>query len=156
MKFDGLGKHLLIAFGAALAFYLGAYALDSYLRTRHGPWRVTFTSAGTNAPAILINAPRLGITNVQLVFPGEQAPAGTNTVAFDAPAKTVPFGERIYDDLMILPGAVTLNLFGHGVELLPRTLIVNQRQLAWQSGATIELKPAEKPPVKPAPVPSRR
>ena len=156
MKFDGLGKHLLIAFGAALAFYLGAFALDTHLRTRQGPWRVTFIAAGTNHPVLLINEPRLGISNVRLVFPGEHAPAGTNTVTFDAPAKAVPFGERIYDDLMILPGAVTLNVFGHGVELLPRTLIVNRRQIAWQSGVTIELRPAEKPPVAPAPVPVRR
>ena len=156
MKFDGLGKHLLIAFGAALAFYLGAFALDTHLRTRQGPWRVTFIAAGTNHPVLLINEPRLGISNVRLVFPGEHAPAGTNTVTFDAPAKAVPFGERIYDDLMILPGAVSFNFFGHGVELLPRTLIVNQRQVAWRNDAVIELKPGEKPASKPAPNRSRR
>ena len=156
MKFDGLGKPLLIAFGAALLFYVGFYSLDAHLRVRKGPWQVTFTSDGTNAPSIRINEPKLGIANVKIVFAGETTPALTNTVVFDTPAKSTPFGERIYDDLMILPGAVTFNLFGHGVELLPRTLIVNTRQVAWQSDTMIELKPSEKPAVKPAPKPSRR
>ena len=67
MKFDGLGKPLLIAFGAALLFYVGFYSLDAHLRVRKGPWQVTFTSDGTNAPSLRINEPKLGIANVRKV-----------------------------------------------------------------------------------------
>jgi hypothetical protein len=46
---------------------------------------------------------------------------------------------------------VTFDLFGHEIELLPRALIVNKRSIPWQSGATIDLWPTNKPAVPPHP-----
>ena len=45
----------------------------------------------------------------------------------------VPFGECIYQDLMFLPGVVTMNLLGHEIELMPRTLVINKKQMPWDS-----------------------
>ena len=48
-----------------------------------------------------------------------------------------------------MPGTVTMDLFGHEVELLPRTLIVNKKEVPWKSNTAIELSPTNKLPVAP-------
>ena len=76
------------------------------------------------------------------------------TVLFDRPRKPAPFGKVIYEDLTQLPGVVTFDLFGHEIELLPRVLVVNKRQIKWNSQASIELWPTNKLPQPPKPRPS--
>ena len=67
----------------------------------------------------------------------------SNTVhafVFDDPTKTnIPFGEIVFQDLTFLPGTVTLNLFGHEVELLPRVLIIDKEEHAWKTGAVVSV-----------------
>jgi hypothetical protein len=64
----------------------------------------------------------------------------------------VIFGRVLYEDLTILPGVVTFDLFGHEIELLPRTLIINKKEIPWKSESVLELWPTNKPvqPPKPA------
>jgi hypothetical protein len=62
----------------------------------------------------------------------------------------------IYEDLTFLPGVVTFDLFGHEVELLPRALIANKKQVPWKSGVTIDLWPTNKPAEPPRPPKARR
>jgi hypothetical protein len=52
----------------------------------------------------------------------------------------LPFGELLYQDPTFLPGTVTMRLFGHVVELLPRVLTVDKKEYPWQSGAVIQLR----------------
>jgi hypothetical protein len=40
-----------------------------------------------------------------------------------------------------LPGTVTLRLFGHEIELLPRVLIIDRKEHPWKAGDTIRLAP---------------
>ena len=47
----------------------------------------------------------------------------------------VPFGQVLFTDLTYLPGTVSFEVFGHEVELLPRTLIVDRQEVPWKSGA---------------------
>jgi hypothetical protein len=146
MKPGGLGRHLFFAFLIAVTAYAGFFALDRHLRLRRGPWEITFRNE-TNGPAILVNEPKLGIAEVKIVFPGE-APFASGVpavVRYDEPLKALPAGRVVFDDLMYLPGTVTFELFGHEIELLPRTLYVNRRPVAWASGQTIELSAADKP-----------
>ena len=150
MKSDRLGKHLLIAFVIALVAYVGFYQLDKWLRLRRGPWLVTFASE-QGTPVLKVSEPRLNIADVQIAFPGESV---TNTApvawTFDDVSKTnLPFGKIIFHDLTYLPGTMTMNLFGHEIELLPRTLVVNRKEVAWENGRTVTLKPEEKLPPDP-------
>ncbi len=147
---DNLFKHLAIVFVIALIFYIGSYSWDRNMRLKNGPWEVTYISDGKAPPAIVVNEPRLQIANVKIEFPGERVDATNATVVFDLPAKTVPFGKLLFDDLMYQPGTVTLDVFGHEVELIPRTLTVNKRGIPWKSGMVISMKPEEKLPPKPA------
>ncbi len=158
MKSDGMLKQVILVFVGALVLYVAAYSIDRHLRLRNGPWEVTFTTETNGAPAIIVREPKLKIGDLKIVFAGEQTLATVlpQRLVFDAPAKRLPFGECIFDDLMYLPGTETFNLFGHEIELLPRVLIINHQEHPWRSGTTIQLSPAEKPSPKPAAKPYRR
>ena len=149
MQLKGPVKHLILAFLLALVGYAVFYQAIEYRRTRKGPWRVTFTRNAAGAPMILIDQPKLAITNVQLNFAGEPLPATNRPVIliFDQPRPVpyaVPFGDCVFMDTTFLPGTVTFHLFGHEIELLPRVLVLDREEHRWQSGASITLSPPGK------------
>lgn len=149
MRTDHLYRHLLIAFALALVAYIGIFSCDQRVRHRKGPWRVEFLTSSNGHPAIRIDQPFLGITNVRVIFVGEQATNGTGQVTFRKPKQPLPFGKTKFEDLTYLPGSVAFDFFGHEVELLPRTLYLNKAEKDWESGARYELAPSDKlPPEK--------
>jgi hypothetical protein len=144
MRSDGIRNHLVVAFLSAALLYAAGFAIDRHLRTRRGPWEVTFTREPSGDPALVVQQPRFGIRDVKIVFAGESASHRVETVMFNRPGKETPFGRVKFDDLTVLPGTVTIEFAGHEVELLPRTLYLNRRPQAWQSGGRILLEPDDK------------
>ena len=144
MKSEGMAKHFVLAFVFALAIYVLVYQLIEHRRTRNGPWQVAFTTNSAGAPLVSIAQPALGITNVQLVFPGGQVPA-TNlpvVLTFAEPRPVpyaLPFGQCVFVDSTFLPGTLTFDMFGHEIELLPRVLILDRKEHPWKSDETIEM-----------------
>ncbi len=144
MKAEGVAKHFFLAFVLALVGYILCYQAIEHRRTRNGPWRVRFTSGNGNVPTIAIDQPRLAITNVQIRFAGEtlsptNAPA---IVIFSEPKPVpyaVPYGNCVFMDTTFLPGTVTLQLFGHEIELLPRVLVIDREEHRWTSDSDIAL-----------------
>ena len=142
---DKLPRHLLIGFVLALVLYAGFFTCDQAMRRRNGPWEVqSHTNAGGYA-AITVNQPKLGITNVEVVFVGEIA-TNSGRVVFYRPQLPAPFGKTKFEDLTYLPGSVAFDFFGHEVELLPRTLYLNKREHPWKAGEVHELMPEQKLP----------
>lgn len=144
----------------ALIGYIGFYACDSRLRSRQGPWEVTFATNSSGTPLLRISQPGLGITGVEVEFQEavltNPAPALPATVRFDAPNRGVPFGRTAFDDLMYLPGTVVLHCFGHEVQLVPRRLYLNRQGAPWESAARYELRPGDRlPTLEPPPKPGR-
>jgi hypothetical protein len=131
-------RNLLVgAAVAALAFYVAGFGINEHLRWRRGPWEVRFEPGAE--PRLVINQPRLGIAGVTLSFPGETAEGPPMTIRFETPRQAIPFGSVKYDDLTYLPGVVTLDLFGHEIELLPRTLYVNRKAIPWTEATRVEV-----------------
>jgi hypothetical protein len=169
MKSDGVAKHLILAFVLALVCYGAFYLAIEHRRTWKGPWQVAFTDIAAGAPVMVIDQPSLGITNVQISFPGQLLPATdavgavaserlgrssptTNhqstftTLVFAQPRAVpydVPFGKCVFMDTTFLPGTVTFRLFDHEIELLPRVLIIDHQEHPWRAEATIALQPAQ-------------
>jgi hypothetical protein len=153
MKRDNPAKHFIIAFAVALLGYILVYHFIENRRTRKGPWQVAFTNNPAGTPAIVINQPALGISNVQIQFPGgtisnlpslmtNLATPTTNDLVFNQPKPVpydVPFGKCVFMDTTFQPGTLTFRLFGHEIELLPRVLVLNQQEHAWKSGQIIAL-----------------
>jgi len=150
-------KSLAVWFLVVLALYLASFYGMEHWNQKNGPWEVAFVSDETGLPSVLISQPKLNITKVKIVFAGERA-SQTNLsqkVFFDRPATSLPvsmpIGEVIYQDLRAMPGVVTFNFFGHEVELLPRVLIANKKEIRWKSGSVIELTLTNKPAQPPTP-----
>ena len=143
---DRLPRHLAIAFALALVIYAAFFSCDQRLRHRKGPWQFAFTTNASAFPAIIINQPTIGITNVQIVFEGETSTNVPGRVVFNRPQQSIPFGKVKFEDLTYLPGSVAFDFFGHEVELLPRTLYLNKVEHPWKSGAVFTLKPNQKLP----------
>ena len=151
MQSSGLWKPVLGGLLLAVVIYVGGFSFDQHLRKRKGPWEVNFFAGPSGTPAIVVNQPKLNITNLTIVFEGETVTNSPGAVVFDVPEKPVPFGKVKFEDLTYLPGTVTLGLFGHEVELLPRTLYINRKPHPWTSNHTITLSPADKPGLLPEP-----
>lgn len=151
MNPKGTLRQFLIAFIIAAVSYAVLYTVIEKLRLRKGPWQVTFGEAD-GAPKIIIDQPWLGISNVTLVFEGQspdrhplQRPpfrfSEARMVPFD-----VPYGRVIFLDTTFLPGTVTMQLFGHEIELLPRVLVLDQSEHPWLPGKVIHVAPAKTQP----------
>jgi len=146
-------KSIAISFVVVLVLYIAAFNGIEGCRHRKGAWDVAFLTDASGNPSIVVYQLALNISSVELVFSGERI-AQTNLserVLFDRPLKPVPFGKVIYEDLTVLPGVVTFDLFGHEVELLPRVLFVNKKEIPWKSDTTVELSETNKPAVPPKP-----
>lgn len=107
-----------------------------------GPWEITFTHA-ESFPALLINHPKLGLTNISIVFTEANSPTNlTQLIKFphgqEAPFD-LPYGKCIFLDTLFLPGTVVCEMFGHEIQVLPRTITIDQVEYAWRSGEKILL-----------------
>lgn len=111
-------------------------------RRKNGPWEMTFTQVD-NSPALLINHQKIGLTNVTIVFTEAGAPTNLpQTVSFPhgkvAPFE-LPFGTCIFLDTLYLPGTVTCEMFGHRIQILPRTMTIDRVERPWSPGEKILL-----------------
>ena len=141
---EGVLKHFAFAFVLAVLCYVGFYSCDTHLRLRKGPWELTFKNESDGTPAVVINQHQVGITNVTVRLEGERVEQRVESVRFTGPGIEVPFGKVVFFDTTYLPGTLTLDLFGHELELLGRTLIVNFKDHPWQSGEVITLQAEDK------------
>jgi hypothetical protein len=136
-------KHFGLALLIALVVYFGAYTWIEHRRNRNGPWQVTFTNQASGDPSIVINEPALRITNVQLVFVNTGPVTNSSEkLSFAQPRRVpyaVPFGQCVFMDTTFLPGTLTLEIFGHQVELLPRVLVIDRKEYPWHSNTNISL-----------------
>jgi hypothetical protein len=143
MKSERPIRHFFLAFLLAAICYAFFYHTIELRRTRKGPWQVAFTNSD-GAPAIIINQPKLAISNVQITFP-DQPPPPSNSMGvllFSQPQPVpypVPFGKCVFMDTTFLPGTVTFQLYGHEIELLPRVLVVDRQEHPWTADNPIIL-----------------
>ncbi|HEX4120985.1 MAG TPA: hypothetical protein VH619_10240 [Verrucomicrobiae bacterium] len=133
MRQEGILKHFGAALLIAVVFYVVGFAWIQHQREGNGPWQITFRTDASGTPAITIAQPKLKIIE-SVSFPrGHAGPNISRTVEFGQDPPDLPFGEMIYHDPTFLPGTVTLRLFGHEVELIPRTLSIDHKEYPWNS-----------------------
>ncbi|MEY2408156.1 MAG: hypothetical protein QOF48_826 [Verrucomicrobiota bacterium] len=144
-------KSVLITFVVVGVLYFAAFWGIERFRQHRGPWEITFSDNAQGEAVLSVSQRALKISGVQLIVHGEHATNAPGSVRFDRVLMPVPFGRVIYEDLTFLPGVVTFDLFGHEVELLPRVLIVNKKEVPWQSGIVVDLWPTNKPAEPPQP-----
>jgi hypothetical protein len=140
MRSDGSIRHFAIAFAIALVLYIAGFGWIQHRRVFKGPWEITFVTDAAGRPSLMISEPMLRISQ-GIVFPGQKiAPANlTRVQRFEEAVTNLPFGEMIFQDPTFLPGTVTMRLFGHEIELLPRVLIVDKKEIPWRSEQKVEV-----------------
>lgn len=103
-------------------------------------------------PGILVEQSELGIKptlvqfNVNSDFLKElKIPDNSQSILFELEKEEfdLPFGRLSYRDPTFLPGVVTLEVFGATIECLPRTLVIDQKELEWNSVETITVDCSE-------------
>lgn len=143
MKSEGIFKQAAAVFVLALVVYIVTYSAIEHRRTRHGPWHLAFTNDVAGAPAILINQPRLAITNVLISFAGQVSSPQTNSIPeFRQPRAVpfdLPFGRCVFIDTTSLPGTLALEMFGHEIQLIPRVLTIDKKEFPWRAHAQFVL-----------------
>ena len=152
MKSDGFWKQAVAVFIVALAFYIIAFHAIEDRRTRNGPWLIAFTNNAAGAPAILVNQPRLAITNVLIAFSEATNTPNKNaekSLALAQPREVpfeLPFGKCVFMDATSLPGTLVFDVFGHEIQLLPRVLTIDNVEQPWRSEWQITLAAKSAPP----------
>ncbi len=148
-------------FLATLFLYITIYGGCMACRRRGGPWAITQDKLPDGTPIVKIEHHRI-LSNgpVILRFPGETAPARfTNhpllRIYTQPNTNALPYGPVLFLDTTFLPGNVTLDAFGHLVEIVPRTLYLDGRDVGWMPGTNITLLPENKLPVEVRPQPKR-
>ncbi|MGP8199029.1 MAG: hypothetical protein ACLQU4_05940 [Limisphaerales bacterium] len=140
MRSDGSIRHFAIAFAIALVLYIAGFSWIQHRRVFRGPWEITFATDAAGRPSLLISEPVLKISQ-KIAFPGRKiAPVNlARAQRFDKAVTNLPFGEMIFQDPTFLPGTVTMRQFGHEIELLPRVLIIDKKEIPWRAGRTVEV-----------------
>jgi hypothetical protein len=142
MKPSGLLKHLATALCVAVIAYALSYGWVQHRRVVKGPWQVTFTSQ-SGTPAIVVNQPALQIQDVRIVFAGKPARTSPDQMLEFSGTRPVPFevpgGKCVFLDPLFLPGTVVLDLFGHEIQLMPRTLTIDKAERPWRQRETLTL-----------------
>ena len=139
MRPDGILKHFAKALVIAVVFYFVTFAWIENRRTANGPWQITFRADAAGMPALAISQPKLNISETVRFAHAKAAPNLSQTIIFGQDAPELPFGEMLYHDPTFLPGTVTMRLFGHEVQLLPRVLIVDGKEYPWHSTGEIDV-----------------
>ena len=125
----------------SLVGYIALFSWIENSRRKNDPWEITFTQVD-NSPALLVSHARLGLTNVTIIFPDAVATNTPQTIRFEhgrvAPFD-LPFGKCVFLDTLYLPGSMAMELFGHQIQLMPRTMLIDRLEHAWLSGEKILL-----------------
>jgi hypothetical protein len=140
MKSDNPFRHFAIPFGIAVLVYVIFYFGIEHRRTRKGPWEVTLMNDASGTPTLIVNQTTLNITNLQITFPGETNRTPSTSFSFSQPQPVpydIPFGKCVFMDTTFLPGTIVFDLFGHEIQLIPRVLRIDMKEIPWESGKTI-------------------
>ncbi len=141
MKINELVKHGAIAFLIAAVVYVGMYSWIQHKREYRGPWEIKFESDSNGIPSLTVHQPSLNLPDHKITI-ADQKITETNlniVIRYDKPMTNTPFGEIAFQDPTFLPGTITFNLWGHGVEFMPRTMVIDQQEVAWRSQTNIVL-----------------
>jgi len=138
---EGVGKQVVAVFVVTLIIYVVGFSWLEHRRVVKGPWNVAFATDEAGHPALTISQEALGISNVTIRVSDKtltNRPPST-LVRFFNTTNTPAFGEMPYFDGTFLPGALTFNLLGHEIELLPRTLKLDLQEQPWINGTNYTL-----------------
>jgi hypothetical protein len=137
---ERIGRHVIKAAVIAVALYALSFWWIEHRRTFKGPWEVTFQSDGAGRPTVVIRQGKLGIVET-LAFPEENVAPNLRVMErFSDATNQIPFGKVLFQDPTFLPGTLTMELFGHEIEAVPRVLVIDKKEIAWSPNGRVEVE----------------
>lgn len=138
---DGILRHFAVALVLAMVFYAAFFAWIQYRRSDKGPWVVTFGTDSHGTPSLAVAQTTFHISQVvRFVSVSNQAPGQSRIVSFTQAVAQLPFGKILFQDPTFLPGTVTMEAFGHKIELVPRVLKIDRSEYGWGTNPVINLR----------------
>jgi len=144
-------------FIGTLFLYITIYGGCMACRRQGGPWAITQDKLPDGTPVVKIEHHRI-LSNAPVIlrFPGETAPVRFTNHPYlrlytQPNTNALPYGPVVFLDTTFLPGNVTLDVFGHLVELIPRTLFIDGHDVGWHPGTNITLSVDSKLPIEARP-----
>src|SRR6266404_3729301 len=98
MKLAITPKSIALWFVVVLCLSLCTFYGFDYWRHKNGDWEVNFVTDAEANPSVDIYQPKLNISSVELLFPGEKEHKSnlSQRVSFDRPLQKVIFGRVLY------------------------------------------------------------
>ena len=146
MKSDLPVKQMILVFAASAIAYFAVFAYIEHRRTRNGPWSITFSTDDKGVPSLTVNEPKLQISGMKIRFLNQSLSSTNLTLTFNPPMPVpfeVPFGKCVFLDTTFQPGTVVLELFGHEIQLMPRVLTIDKKEIPWKSDDTISISSSD-------------
>lgn len=129
---DSFLRIAALAAAIAVVFYLVFFNWMQHRRAGKGPWEITFITDSNGTPSLAINQTKMQLSH-RIIFDNAKLPQ-TNMqqkVIFEEAVQDIPFGKMLFQDPTFLPGNVTMEQFGHQIQLLPRVLKIDKKEHAW-------------------------
>jgi hypothetical protein len=140
MRSEGILKHVGVALLIAVVFYFVTYTWIEHRRVVHGPWEIRFSSDTAGVPSLSISETELNISKTVRFTGGKTKPNISKSVEFRLETPELPFGEIVFQDPTFLPGTLSMHLFDHKVELVPRVLFIDGKEYPWNSTNEVEVR----------------
>ncbi|HEY3853170.1 MAG TPA: hypothetical protein VGO67_02110 [Verrucomicrobiae bacterium] len=140
MRSEGILKHVAAAFVIAVVFYVVTFMWIERRRVAHGPWQILFSSDGAGVPSLAISDSKLNISNTVRFVTGKTTPNISKSIEFRQDISELPFGKIAFQDPTFLPGTLSMQLFDHKVELMPRILFIDGKEYPWNLTNVVELR----------------
>jgi hypothetical protein len=137
-------RNVLVLCVGAIAVLLVASMFSQVWRNTSDSdkWQLCLLKSPRGAIDIAINQPRLRIKDATLrtSVPWNEGTVATCSVVDQK--RQPPFGTIVFSDFTALPGRLKLRVVDHVVDIMPRAIIVDGKEIAWQE---IMGKPHELP-----------
>ena len=104
------------------------------------PWNIKF-EISDGIPSIYISNNTPMVPATKIIFSNEKINRDlSENIAFEKHnINKIPFGEITFTDVTLFPGRITLKLFNHEIDILPRALIIDKKEYKWGERLIIDL-----------------
>ena len=69
----------------------------------------------------------------------------------DPNTNDLPYGPVEFADVTFLPGTIAFDAFGHLIEMVPRTLYLDGKEVAWNGETNVVVHPQDRLPMEKRP-----
>ena len=137
---NAVGQLTLGLIVGALCVSIGSILL---CRTSGSPWHLRFQSRGDSI-LVTISCAKPMIPPAVIVLLNTAASVPVDEEIDMRGAQRLPLGTLTFEDTVMRPGRITMNICGHEIDAMQRALIVDKNEYLWKNNLKIEIESSNK------------